>query len=116
MGQGRPRVDLKDMRGGLEPGENVSGCGMRRAEVQSSKNSSYGATIPLMEGVRDVVGEVSGVTRTLHWPCKPRRGRASDFTGSDRRSLRACADGGFSGSDPLWLKFSEGPLAAVWEW
>ena len=56
MGQGRPRVDLKDMRGGLAPRENVSGCGMRSAEVQSSKKNSYGAAIPLMEGVRDVVG------------------------------------------------------------
>lgn len=68
MGQGRPRVDLKDMRGGLAPRENVSGCGMRSAEVQSSKKNSYGAAIPLMEGVRDVMGEVNGVTRTtLHW-------------------------------------------------
>lgn len=35
-----------------------------RAEVQSSRRNSYGASIPLMEGVRDVVGEVSVVTGT----------------------------------------------------
>ena len=66
---------------------------MRRAEVQSSRRNSYGASIPLMEGVRGVVGEVSVVTRTtLTGPCKPRRGRAPGFTRSDRHGLCACAE------------------------
>lgn len=104
--------------GGLAPEESVSGRGMRSAEVQGSRRNSYGATIPLMEEVRDVVGKVNTVTGTTsHLDLVNHAGEGLQILLGVTSAVYVCALKEKSVAVTLsGLYFQRAPLAAVWEW